>query len=119
MMFVPSAGTLARRHYTAFSSQVGTGSSLEKAHLRRVNCERHNKREKCDQKMARASNKGWRVLRPIKFAADAVVALLEQELGRQVHKELLPMQPGDVPETYADIEDLIRDIDFRPATPIE
>ena len=43
-----------------------------------------------------------------------VVALLEQQVGRQV-KELLPMQPGDVPETYADIEDLIRDIDFRPA----
>jgi hypothetical protein len=30
MMFVPSAGTLARQHYTAFSSQVGTSSSLEK-----------------------------------------------------------------------------------------
>jgi len=42
-----------------------------------------------------------------------------QELGRKVHKELLPMQTGDVPATYADIEDLIRDIDFRPATPIE
>src|SRR5882757_8907580 len=48
-----------------------------------------------------------------------VVALLEQELGREVHKELLPMQPGDVPATYADIEDLTRDIDFRPATSIE
>jgi len=48
-----------------------------------------------------------------------VVALLERELGREVHKELLPMQPGDVPATYADIEDLTRDIDFRPATSIE
>jgi UDP-glucuronate 4-epimerase len=48
-----------------------------------------------------------------------VVAPLEQELGRQVHKELMSMQPGDVPTTYADIDDLIRDIDFRPATSIE
>ena len=40
-------------------------------------------------------------------------------LYREVHKELLPIQPGDVPATYADIEDLIRDIDFRPATSIE
>src|SRR5712675_1433495 len=48
-----------------------------------------------------------------------VVALLQRELGREVHKELLPMQPGDVPATYADIEDLTRDIDFRPATSIE
>ena len=48
-----------------------------------------------------------------------VVAPLEQEQGRQVHKELMSMQPGDVPTTYADIDDLIRDIDFRPATSIE
>jgi UDP-glucuronate 4-epimerase len=48
-----------------------------------------------------------------------VVALLEQELGRKADKQLLPMQPGDVPATYADIDDLIRDVDFRPATPIE
>ena len=34
-------------------------------------------------------------------------------------KEMLPMQPGDVPETCADIEDLMRDVGFRPATPIE
>jgi UDP-glucuronate 4-epimerase len=48
-----------------------------------------------------------------------VVALLEQELGRKADKQLLPIQPGDVPATYADIDDLIRDVDFRPATPIE
>ena len=48
-----------------------------------------------------------------------VVGLLEQELGRPAYKELLPMQPGDVPATYADIEALIREINFRPATPIE
>jgi UDP-glucuronate 4-epimerase len=48
-----------------------------------------------------------------------VVAILEQELGRKAEKELLPMQPGDVPATYAEINDLTRDADFRPATPIE
>ena len=48
-----------------------------------------------------------------------VVALLENQFGRSAIKEMLPMQPGDVPATYADIEDLARDIGFRPATSIE
>jgi UDP-glucuronate 4-epimerase len=48
-----------------------------------------------------------------------VVSLLEKEFGRTAAKEMLPMQPGDVPATYADIEDLTRDIEFRPATMIE
>ena len=48
-----------------------------------------------------------------------VVTLLEKEFGRGAIKEMLPMQPGDVPATYADIEDLARDIGFKPSTPIE
>jgi len=48
-----------------------------------------------------------------------VVALLEQELGRTAERQLLPMQPGDVPATYADIDDLAREVGFRPATSIE
>jgi UDP-glucuronate 4-epimerase len=48
-----------------------------------------------------------------------VVSLLEKEFGRTAAKEMLPMQPGDVPATYADIEDLARDIGFRPMTTIE
>jgi UDP-glucuronate 4-epimerase len=48
-----------------------------------------------------------------------VVSLLEEKLGRTATKELLPMQPGDVPATYADIDDLARDIGFKPATTIE
>jgi len=48
-----------------------------------------------------------------------VVALLEKEFGRTAAREMLPMQPGDVPATYADIEDLARAIGFRPATTIE
>ena len=49
----------------------------------------------------------------------ACAELLEQELGRKANKEMLPMQPGDVPTTYADVDDLVRDVGFRPATPIE
>jgi UDP-glucuronate 4-epimerase len=48
-----------------------------------------------------------------------VVAVLEKELGRQAVKQMLPMQPGDVLATYADIDDLTRDVGFRPATSIE
>jgi len=48
-----------------------------------------------------------------------VVTLLEHELGRKAKIELAPMQSGDVPETCADIDDLMRDVGFRPATPIE
>jgi UDP-glucuronate 4-epimerase len=48
-----------------------------------------------------------------------VVELLERELGRKAKTELVPMQPGDVPESLADIDDLIRDVGFRPSTPIE
>ncbi len=47
-----------------------------------------------------------------------VIATLERELGRTAVKNMLPMQPGDVPATYADIDDLARDVGFRPATPI-
>jgi UDP-glucuronate 4-epimerase len=48
-----------------------------------------------------------------------VVALLEKEFGRPAIKEMLPMQPGDVPATYADVEDLARDVGFKPSTTIE
>jgi UDP-glucuronate 4-epimerase len=48
-----------------------------------------------------------------------VVSLLEEEFGRTAAKEMLPMQPGDVPATYADVDDLAREIGFRPATTIE
>ncbi|MHB8973520.1 MAG: NAD-dependent epimerase [Pirellulaceae bacterium] len=47
------------------------------------------------------------------------IATLEKALGKQAKKILLPMQPGDVPATYADVDDLIRDVDFHPSTPIE
>jgi len=48
-----------------------------------------------------------------------VVALLENELGRTAVKDMLPIQPGDVMETFADVGDLMRDLGFRPQTSIE
>jgi UDP-glucuronate 4-epimerase len=48
-----------------------------------------------------------------------VVGLLEKELGREAVKDMLPMQPGDVMETFADVGDLMRDAGFRPQTSIE
>ena len=48
-----------------------------------------------------------------------VVGLLEKEFGKSAIKEMLPMQPGDVKATYADVADLERDVGFRPSTSIE
>jgi UDP-glucuronate 4-epimerase len=47
------------------------------------------------------------------------IGTLEKTLGKKARKNFLPMQPGDVPATFADIADLERDVGFRPATPIE
>lgn len=47
------------------------------------------------------------------------ITTLEKALGKEAAKEYLPMQPGDVYRTYADIEDLEADFDYRPATEIE
>jgi UDP-glucuronate 4-epimerase len=48
-----------------------------------------------------------------------LIACLEKRLGIDAKKNFLPMQAGDVPATYADIQDLVRDCGFRPETPIE
>eukprot|EP00456_Euglypha_rotunda_P030871 TRINITY_DN2404_c1_g1_i6.p2 TRINITY_DN2404_c1_g1~~TRINITY_DN2404_c1_g1_i6.p2 ORF type:complete len:336 (-),score=102.72 TRINITY_DN2404_c1_g1_i6:1253-2260(-) len=48
-----------------------------------------------------------------------MIKTLEQTLGVEAKKNFLPMQDGDVPATYADVDDLIRDVGFRPSTPIE
>ena len=63
----------------------------------------------------------WRVYnignnRPVELLE--VVRLLEEAIGKKAKRELLPMQPGDVPATYADVDDLMREVNFRPATPI-
>jgi len=48
-----------------------------------------------------------------------MISLVEQCLGRTATKNFLPLQPGDVPETYADVDDLVRDTGFRPGTPLK
>ncbi len=47
------------------------------------------------------------------------VEVLENCLGRTARKNLLPMQPGDVPDTFADVTDLVAEVGYRPATPVE
>src|ERR1700726_4012665 len=64
-----------------------------------------------------SSRAPWRVYnignnRPV--AVTEVVRLIEQAVGKPAIRELLPMQPGDVPQTYADVADLERAVGFRP-----
>ena len=47
------------------------------------------------------------------------IEVLEECLGRKAEKNLLPLQPGDVPDTWADVEALAADVGYRPATPVE
>jgi UDP-glucuronate 4-epimerase len=47
------------------------------------------------------------------------IEVLEQCLGRKAQKNLVPMQLGDVPDTWADVEALARDVGYRPSTPLE
>ena len=68
-----------------------------------------------------SSNAPWRVYNignnsPVELLE--VVRLVEEAIGKKAARELLPMQPGDVPATYADVDDLMRDVGFRPSTSI-
>lgn len=47
------------------------------------------------------------------------IEIIEEKIGKKAVKNFMPIQDGDVPETYADVEDLMREVDFKPATPIE
>lgn len=47
------------------------------------------------------------------------IEVLEECLGKKAVKNLLPLQPGDVPDTYADVDALIEDVDYKPSTPVE
>ena len=47
------------------------------------------------------------------------IAVLEERLGRKAEMNMLPLQAGDVPDTWADVEDLVSDVGYRPATPVE
>ena len=47
------------------------------------------------------------------------IEVLEACLGRRADRNFLPLQPGDVPDTFAEVDDLVNDFDYRPTTPIE
>ena len=47
------------------------------------------------------------------------IAAIEKALGRKAYIDMLPLQPGDVPDTYADIVDLVKQFHYKPATPVD
>ena len=47
------------------------------------------------------------------------IEVIEECVGKKAEKNLLPLQPGDVPDTWADTEDLVADVDYQPSTPVE
>jgi UDP-glucuronate 4-epimerase len=47
------------------------------------------------------------------------ITAIENKLGKTIQKNMLPIQPGDVPATYADVTDLVEDLKYKPATPIQ
>ncbi len=68
------------------------------------------------------SNAPWRIYnignnQPVELMR--FIRVLEEKLDRKATLNLMPMQPGDVPATEADVDDLIRDVGFKPATAVE
>jgi UDP-glucuronate 4-epimerase len=71
---------------------------------------------------AGSSNAPWRIYnignnKPIQLMD--LISTLEQAISKKAITEMLPMQPGDVQATYANVDDLMRDVDFRPSTQIK
>ena len=69
-----------------------------------------------------SSNAPWRVYnignnKPVELMD--YIAALEKALGKKAEKEFLPLQAGDVPETYANVDDLVEQFNYKPATSIE
>ena len=75
-----------------------------------------------DQPDPSTSNAPWRVYnignnQPIELMD--YIAALEKILGKKAEKEFLPLQAGDVPETYANVDDLVEQFHYKPATSVE
>ncbi|MEK6805712.1 MAG: NAD-dependent epimerase [Pseudomonadota bacterium] len=69
-----------------------------------------------------SSNAPWRIFNignstPVKLSE--YIEAIEAAVGRKAIKELLPLQPGDVPDTFADMSELQRQVEYRPDTPIK
>lgn len=77
----------------------------------------------CGQEPDAASSRApWRVYnignhQPVELMD--YIAAIEKAMGKEAEKELLPMQPGDVPDTYANVDELIEQFDYKPSTPVE
>ena len=75
-----------------------------------------------DQPDSGTSKAPWRVYN---FGSNNPVDLmdyieaLEKALGKTAKKDFLPLQPGDVPDTYADVKDLVEQFDYKPSTKVE
>jgi UDP-glucuronate 4-epimerase len=70
----------------------------------------------------RSSKAPWRVYNignsnPVELLN--FIGILENSLGKKAEIEMLPLQPGDVPDTYAEVSDIAEQFDFRPATSVE
>jgi UDP-glucuronate 4-epimerase len=47
------------------------------------------------------------------------ITAIENKLGRTIEKNMMPLQAGDVPATYADVTDLVEELGYKPATPVQ
>ena len=47
------------------------------------------------------------------------ITAIENRLGKKISKNMMPIQPGDVPATFADVKDLVEDLGYKPETPIQ
>ncbi len=47
------------------------------------------------------------------------IEIIEERVGKKAEQNLLPLQPGDVPATYANVDDLIEDVGYKPSTTVE
>jgi UDP-glucuronate 4-epimerase len=74
--------------------------------------------DKPDPATSRAPYKLYNIGNNSPVALRDMIGILEKALGKKAELNLLPMQPGDVPATCADVDDLQRDVGFRPSTPL-
>ena len=75
-----------------------------------------------DQPDAGSSRAPWRIYnignnKPVELMD--YIAALEDAMGKKAKMNMLPLQPGDVPDTYADVQDLAQEFDYKPATPVK
>ncbi|MBO9480317.1 NAD-dependent epimerase [Salinisphaera sp. G21_0] len=75
-----------------------------------------------DQPDSGTSSAPWRVYnignnQPVELMD--YIGALEKALGKKAEMNMLPLQPGDVPDTYADVDDLVEQFGYKPATPVE